>query len=101
MKRISLLALSALACTGAFASQVQLAVVPTNWKLENYVGGRVALWNTGSPCYGGALNLAAGATQNDHSRLFAAVVAGKTAGKTVFVIYETTDCTIVSFGLQN
>ncbi|MDF2467007.1 MAG: hypothetical protein K0Q43_5242 [Ramlibacter sp.] len=101
MKRINLLALSMLACSGAFASQVQLASVPTGWKLENYVGGRVALWNTGSPCYGGMLNLAAGATQNDHSRLFAAVVAGKTAGKTVFVMYETSDCTILSFGLQN
>ena len=101
MKRINLLALSMLAWTGAFASQVQVAVVPTAWKLENYVGGRVALWNTGSPCSGGLLNLAAGATQNDHSRLFAAVVSGKAAGKTVFLIYETTDCTILSFGLQN
>ena len=101
MKRIYLLAASMLVCTGALAAQVQLAVVPTAWKLENYVGGRVMLWNTGSPCYGGALNLGASATQNDHSRLFAAVVAGKTAGKTVFVMYETTDCTIVSFGLQN
>jgi hypothetical protein len=87
-------------CPIATASIVEVWAVPTDWKVENYVGSQVALWSTGSPC-NGALTLPSSATIADHDRLFALLMAAKLANRQIFVRYENTNCELASFGMQS
>jgi hypothetical protein len=85
----------------AHSASAVVSTVPTNWKIESYVGGgSVVLWFTGSPCASGKLELPGSATATDHNRLFTSVLTAKTAGKTMVIFYEDTTCVISSFGVQ-
>lgn len=70
-----------------------------SWKLENYMGNSVVIWNAGSSCEGGSLTMPEGATAGDKNRLYATLTAAKASGVTMFIYYETSDCKIISFGL--
>jgi hypothetical protein len=76
--------------------------VPTGWKLESYGANGVVLWYTPSTCGNGQLLLPAGSTVTDHNRLYATVLAAKSANISMFIIYEIKDnyCFITSFGLE-
>lgn len=101
MKKLKAVVFATLFASGiAQASLTQINAVPTTWKLENYSGSSsVVLWYTGSSCANGQLVLPTAATVADHNRLFSTVQSAKVTGKQMFVIYETADCTITSFGL--
>lgn len=70
-----------------------------SWKLENYMGNSIVIWNTGSSCEGGSLTMPEGATTGDKNRLYATLTAAKASGVTMYIYYETADCKIISFGL--
>jgi hypothetical protein len=90
---------------GAIAAQAQtvqqLSVVPTSWRLENYVASGVVLWFTSSTCTNGQLSLPANSVKADHDRLFATISLAKATGKKAFVRYTSdgSSCLIARFGL--
>jgi hypothetical protein len=101
LQRAAACALLATASLAQAQTTGPLSAVPTAWRVENYVPDNVALWFTGSSCASGQLIMPANATKADRDRLYATVMAGKAAGKPVFVYYTAsgTNCTIVSFGM--
>lgn len=100
MKKFSFV-LALLALSGvSSAATTALIGVPSGWRIENYVGGNVTVWFSGSACPNGQLTLPSTATAVDHSRLFATVLAGKNTGTRVFIYYDNAvaGCPIISFG---
>ncbi|MET0357344.1 MAG: hypothetical protein ABW044_11225 [Cellvibrio sp.] len=85
--------------SATYADVVGIDAVPKDWKLENYIGGTVALWYTGSSCSNGSLQLPASATKEDKDRLWSLILAAKLANKKVSIRYDNTACTLVSYGL--
>ena len=101
--RIGMLTVSA---TMALSGLSQAAVIgliepATRWRLENYTGDSLYVWYTGSKtyCNQGHLKLAANATASDRNRFWATVSTAKANDKKMMVYYESTTCTITSFGL--
>lgn len=94
---------SAMVCGPALAAETGLTAVPTNWRLQNYVSGGgtgVVLWFTGSVCANGQLLLPSTSGAADHERLFSLILSAKISQRPVFIIYETTNCVITSFGMD-
>ena len=91
--------LAILGVSNAQASPASLTAIPTNWRLEDYAGGDVRLYFAGSPCANGAL-LLQGATEAERNRLWALILAAKLSNHGVFVYYESTNCAIISFGMD-
>jgi len=73
--------------------------VPTAWRLENYAGNNVVVWGAGAPECTGNISFDNNGTADDRNRFWATIMTGKTAGKKVFIYYDTTSCKIISFGL--
>lgn len=94
---------TALACLGgvAHAANVLVVVNPSSWRIENYTGGNVVAWFTGSPCTNGQLTLASNATVQDHTRFYATVMSAKAANTKIFVQYDKDlpGCPLSSFGV--
>jgi len=88
----------------AQAAVVEIDMVPTTWKLENYIGppGPVA-WFTSSNCTNGKVSFSSTATASDLNRFWATVITAKVSQKVMFVRYDNTtaDCLIASFGILN
>lgn len=84
--------------TRAFADTL-IEAVPTGWRLQNYIGGTVTVYYTGTSCVSGSIQLPASATADEKNRFYSLVLAAKVAGKTVGIFYETTsgNCQITSF----
>jgi hypothetical protein len=85
------------------AQEVQIAAVPTAWRVQNYVPQTVVLWFTGSTCINGQLTLPGTAVKADSDRLYATVMMGKAAGKKVYLYYTASagGSLINSFGLES
>lgn len=89
---------------GAFFSNAALAdayieVVPTGWRLQNYVNGNVAVYYTGSPCVSGSLTFPGNISPTELNRFWSLVMTAKATGHTIGVYYETVSgtCQITSF----
>lgn len=84
------------------ASAEGFKAVPTGWRLESYGATGVVLWHTPSTCSNGQLMLPAGSSVADHNRLYATVMAAKTANLSMFIYYEMREnvCSIISYGLD-
>lgn len=84
------------------AEPVSMNVIPSAWKLENYIGDNVVAWHTGSVCVNGRITFPSNATRDDKNRFWSVIMAGKAAGKKIFVYYDdaASDCQIISFGLS-
>lgn len=84
--------------------QLYYAATPgqPSWKIENYPGNVVAVWNTSSSCSQGALGFATDVTVADKNRFYATVMAVKASNLTMFVYYNALPDSrnIVSFGLM-
>ncbi len=87
-------------------SSIQLSVVPTAWRIENYSGGtgggNVVVWYTGVNCgsnVSGELTLAA-PSEGDKNRFFALVTEAKLTNHAIFVYYDSASCIISSFGMD-
>lgn len=102
MKKIIVSLISFLVALPVYAAVVQMDAVPTNWKLENYIGDIVIAWYAGSSCVNGGVQFSSSATIGDKNRFWADVLAAKVSGKHIFVRYDnaTTNCFIVSFGME-
>jgi hypothetical protein len=99
---LALFAATSFLNTAAFAD-TEIQAVPTNWRLQNYIGGSgVVAWFTGSTCTNGALNFPSSATADDKNRFFSLILSAKISSKTVGVYYETVsgNCQITSFFIQ-
>ena len=84
------------------AAEAMLTAVPTAWRLQQYInsgGTAETVWYTGSPCGSGNLSLGT-ATEAEKNRFWALVMAAKLSNHSIFVFYETTNCTITSFGMD-
>jgi hypothetical protein len=98
MKKLLIVGLLVLSASSQAA---ELSGVPTSWKIENYIPSNVTLWFTGSSCGNGVLNMPVTATEDDKSRLFAAIMNAKVAGLPVYITYEPAlNCQIQSFALS-
>ncbi len=84
----------------ANAEIVPLTVVPSNWKLENYLNTNIVAWYTGSSCVNGKVSFTSG-TSEDKMIFWSTVMAAKVSKQKLFVRYDnsTSTCSIVSFGL--
>lgn len=71
------------------------------WKLENYMGDGVAIWQTASSCNGGSISFPANVTNSNRNRFYATMLAVKTSNATMFIYYDEVPgpCVMVSFGL--
>jgi len=102
MKKILLVAVMLCMSHSAFAEIIAMEVVPTAWKLENYVGNNVVVWYSGTTCNNGLLQFTDQATIDDKNRFWATIMSAKVSGKKVFVRYDNTNsCKINSFGMHN
>ncbi len=81
------------------ATQVNLQEVPTNWRLQNYVGGAMWVYYTSapSPCPDGGLQLPPSATSDELNRFWSLVLTAKTTGAQVGIYYDSVTCLISSF----
>ncbi|WP_300757186.1 hypothetical protein [Janthinobacterium sp.] len=72
-----------------------------SWKLENYMGNNVAIWNTSSSCSYGAIGFPDNMSSADKNRFYATMIAAKTSNVTMFIYYDEVPgiCLLVSFGL--
>lgn len=99
MRMVCLMALLA-ATAPAYATVVEIDVVPNAWKVEDYVGGSPVVWyTTATPCNQGALTFPTSATASDIDRLWATVALARATQQQMFVRYDNTTCQIVSFGI--
>ncbi|MBA6302355.1 hypothetical protein [Colwellia sp. MB02u-14] len=78
-----------------------LEVIPTSWKLEDYMGGQVFVWFSESSCVNGQLQFPAHATSEDKNRFWSVVMTAKISKRKVFVNYFNDGCVIKSFGMHN
>ena len=84
------------------AAEAYITAVPTAWRLQQYIntGSNVeTVWFTGSPCSNGNLSLGT-VTEAEKNRFWALVLSAKLSSRAIFVYYETTNCTITSFGMD-
>lgn len=99
MKRLleMILATSALFAAAPALADTSIETVPNGWRLQNYVGGDLKIFFTGSPCGAGQLRLAG--TDEEKNRLWALILTAKASGKSVGIFYETSSgaCNITSF----
>lgn len=87
-------------CNCASAAEAYISAIPTSWRLQNYIPDTPTLFFSGSNCGpSGILAMPANATKADRDRLYNTIMAAKLAKKPVFIFYESTTCTINSFGL--
>lgn len=100
MKKFLLASALVTASTGCFAQILQLDVVPTNWKLENYMNDNIVVWYTESVCQNGKLTFSDNATTQDKNRFWSTLLSAKATNSEVFVRYESTTCNIESFGVH-
>ncbi|HEY9692822.1 MAG TPA: hypothetical protein V6D15_11485 [Oculatellaceae cyanobacterium] len=93
---------AALNITPAFAQAIIIFAVPTDWRLENYPGSNITLWNTGSNCASGKLSFPSTATEADKNRLFSMIMLAKATSRPAGIYYINTNgnCVIQSFYLQ-
>jgi len=98
-KKLLLLS-SFLIATNAFSLE-SITATPTSWLLQNYVGGNVIVFNTGSECSGGHLNFASSVSNRDKDRFWSLVMTAKIASKQIRVYYTydsvASTCFISSF----
>jgi hypothetical protein len=75
--------------------------VPTNWRLQNYLGNGVTVWYTSSTCRSGQLVFPAGTSSDDENRFWALVLAAKIASQPVGIYYNSASgyCEITSYYL--
>jgi len=102
-KLITLLGVMAAMYSTTAKADNEIYVVPSGWRLQNYMGGSgLVAWFTGSTCTNGLLSFSSTATADDRNRFFSAVLSAKLSGKSVGVFYETASgsCQITSFYLQ-
>ena len=101
LERALLLAFSMLGLT-SHAARKEIVERATRWRLDAVMGDIVRVFYTSSAyesCWSGILQLPANATAGDRNRFWGAVMTAKTADRKMLVIYETSNCTISSFGL--
>lgn len=89
---------------GIIAAPLQaeyLYAVPTAWRLENYIGGIVAVYYSNSSCANGALIFTSSATADDKNRFWSLVMTAKVANKPIGINYSVVgeQCQISSFFL--
>lgn len=72
--------------------------VPTAWRLQNYTGGQVTAWYTGSTCPQGQVAMAG--TADENNRFWSTIMSGKLTGKIVGVFYNPSTCIVTSFYLR-
>jgi hypothetical protein len=101
MKRIAIYCIATAILFGsdtAFADN-NIQGSPASWRLQNYVGGLVSIYYSGSTCTNGLLNLPASSSADERNRLWSLVMTAKATGSTVGIFYETTsgNCNITSF----
>lgn len=98
--RLSIVAiLTSFGLSNAFADLTGLSAIPSNWRLQDYVGGAIYLYYTGSSCTSGLLFLSA-PTEAERNRLWALILAAKLSNRAVFVYYDSANCAISSFGMD-
>ena len=80
----------------------QVSAVPTGWRVQIVIPNSFQLYFTGSQCNSGALSFRPTATEKDKDRLYALLLAAKTAQKRVLIYYtpENGACWIDSFLYQ-
>jgi hypothetical protein len=84
----------------AYAQNVQIEEVPTNWRLENYPGNDVVIWYVSGPCHDGPMKLDSNATAEDKNRLYSLVLSAKLSNKNIGLYYDPAICRIWSFYIQ-
>ena len=102
MRVASAMAALCVLLTGGPALADEAAGVPTNWRMQDYTGGKIDLWYTGSTCGNGHLVLLASAPEGSKDRLWSLVLSAKLAHHSIGIFYhvENNDCVIDSFYLQ-
>lgn len=83
----------------AGAAADEIVAVPTNWRIQDYGGGAVDLWFTGSSCTNGHLQLAPSVPEGTKDRLWSALLTAKVSDRPIGIFYHFTgsDCIIDSF----
>jgi hypothetical protein len=101
MRRINQIALFCLAAFAgpSFAADVMVEAVPTNWRMEDYLGGAIDIWYSGSSCANGHMVLSAATPADVRSRFWSLVLTAKATGKYIGVFYDDTSssCLITHF----
>lgn len=82
---------------------MHIETVPTAWLLQDYVGGPVVVYFTGSPCQSGSIVMPASATSDEQNRFFSLIMSAKISDHAVgiYYTYDGASCAVTSFYLKN
>ncbi|MDV6331303.1 hypothetical protein [Asticcacaulis sp. 201] len=89
--------------TSAVAQTTSLVeAVPSKWRLQNYIGGNVRVYFTGSTCDYGNITMPASSTAEELNRFYSTVMTAKATSKTmgIYYIYDGSSCFVTSFYLK-
>ena len=89
--------------SNAFAQTTQLIeAIPKAWRLQNYVGGPVIVYYTGSPCQSGQISMPISATSDEQNRFYSLIMSAKISGQEVgvYYAYDGASCIVTSFYLK-
>lgn len=78
---------------------IGIETVPTGWRMQDYGGGDLMTYYTGSSCGSGALSFVSGTGQGDLDMYWSLILWAKATGTEVVVYYYVsgTNCVISSF----
>ena len=94
-----------LAASSSFGAVVLYTETADKVRFEQYTAGSLVLWRMPTPGVsvfpsGSCLNLSVPGTAEKASRFIALYMFAKSNNRTYFVIYETSNCQILSFGMD-
>lgn len=97
---LSLLTIWGATGVNAFAQTTKfIEAVPTAWRLQNYIGGPMVVYFTGSPCQNGQIWMPTSATSDEENRFYSMIMSAKISGKEVgvYYTYDGASCIVTSF----
>lgn len=95
MKKIIAAAFATIVMAGPVFADSEIQAIPTAWRLQNYVGGKVFVYFTGASCPSG--NLVMNGSADESNRFWSTVLSAKLSGKPMGVFYDPSSCGITSF----
>jgi hypothetical protein len=105
ISRVLLFMAGGIAFAAPACADNQVSGIPSSWQLTNYndSSGGVTVFNAGSTCVYGQMQMSASLTSNDdRNRFWSMILTAKVAGRNVVVRYETSsgNCRITNFYIE-
>ena len=95
----AVLVFSAVCAPAANAAESSFTAIPTNWRLEEYNNGIIAVYFTPSQCASGKVLLTSASSNEMKNRFWSTIMTAKIARKHIGIFYDTTTCEVTHYFL--